>query len=197
MSKELLKNTKFKSVVKSFFKNHDLIDIILFGSAIRNKDNPNDIDVLILFKDKIDSDISYELKKEFRSAGFEVEISSINYEKLISGNFLPSEGIISDGYSFIYNKFISEGLGYMHFHLFRYELQALNKSERMRFYYSLYGRTKDKKGMISELKAIKFSETILLCPSENSDRMKVFLDSWRIKYLEFPILIPLRIKSII
>jgi predicted nucleotidyltransferase len=197
MSKELLKNIKFKSVAKSFFKKYDLLDIILFGSAVRNKENPNDIDILIIFKNKKNLDQSYELKKAFRSGGFEVEITSIDYPHLISGTFLPSEGILSEGYSLIYDKFISEGLDYMSFHLFRYELKPLNKSDRMRFYYSLYGRTKDQKGMLAELRSIKFSETILFCPSENSERMKSFLDFWKIKYLEFPILIPLRIKSIL
>jgi predicted nucleotidyltransferase len=199
MSKELLKNIKFKSVTNSFFKSNlsKILDIILFGSSVRNKESPNDIDLLIIYKDKKNLDLSYELKKALRKNGFEVEISNITYEELISGTFSPTEGIISDGYSLIFNKFISEGLGYINFHLFRYELKELNKSTRMRFYYSLYGRTKTQKGIISELNAYKFSETILLCPSINSEKMKSFLDSWKIKYLEFPILIPLRIKSIL
>ena len=54
MSKEQLKNTKLKSELKDFLKKnrHILLDIIIFGSFIKGKEKPNDIDILILYKDK-------------------------------------------------------------------------------------------------------------------------------------------------
>ena len=81
--------------------------------------------------------------------------------------------------------------------LFKYDLINLNKSERMRFYYSLYGRTKEQKGIIQELNSIKFSDSIILCPANNSEEMSEYLNSWKIKHLKFPILIPSRLKNIL
>ena len=190
MSKELLKNTKFKSKAKSFFKKNseEILDIIIFGSSVRNKEKPNDIDIAVIYKNKSNIETSYELKKEFRKEGFEVQILDLTYFKLIEGSYIASEGIISDGYSLVYDKFLSEGLGYINFYLFRYDLKGLTKSQRMRFYYSLYGRNKEQEGILKELKSIKFSDSILLSPIETSERMKVYLDSWNIKYIQFPIL---------
>jgi len=47
--------------------------------------------------------------------------------------------------------------------------------------------------MLKKLKLYKFSERIIISPVEESERVKEYLDSWSIKYLEFPVLIPARI----
>ena len=76
MSKNLLKNTRFKREIKFFFKkNNEILDIILFGSSIKGKDKPNDIDLLIIYKTKKDLDTSYELRKKLNKLGFNVSIS--------------------------------------------------------------------------------------------------------------------------
>ena len=76
--------------------------------------------------------------------------------------------------------------------LFR-SLKGFSKSDRMRFYYSLYGRTKDQKGILKELNATKFSDSIILCPIESSEAMKDFFDTWEIAFERFPVLIPTRV----
>ena len=43
-------------------KNDQITDVVMFGSFMRGKSEPNDIDILIIFKDKIDKDIEYGLK---------------------------------------------------------------------------------------------------------------------------------------
>jgi predicted nucleotidyltransferase len=196
MSKELLKNTKFKSEIKNFFgKNKNLIlDVIIFGSSVKGKEKPKDIDLLVIYKDKKDIDLSYELKKRLKNIGFEVEITDKTYHELFESSFNAREAMISEGYSVIQEKFLGEGLGYVNFILFKYELRGFSKSKRMLFYYALYGREKNPNGILKELNAIKFSETVLFCPIENSEKMKEFFNTWQIKYNEFPILIPKRIK---
>lgn len=199
MSNALLKNTRFRSEVNSFFrKNSDvLLDIMLFGSTMRGKDNPNDLDLLILHKGDADLDLSYELKKKLKQFGFDAEITDKAYRELFNGAFKAREAILSEGYSLVYDSFVSNGLGYMNLILFRYDIKELSKSDRMRFYYSLYGRTADQKGILKETEAIKFSERVILCPVKNAERIKEYLEKWKIKFLEFPILIPDRLKSIL
>lgn len=199
MSKTQSINTKLKSEVKRFFRAHtdEVLDIILFGSVAIGKEKPNDIDLLLLFKDKKDIDTSYELKKILRKAVREVSITDKTYKDLLSGTFKAAEAIISDGYSLVHDKQISQELEYLNLHLFKYDLTALNKSERMRFYYSLYGRTKEQKGMVKELNAIKFSDAVLLCPIDKVEQMKEYLTGWNINFIEFPMLIPNRLRSIL
>jgi len=199
MSIELLKNTKLQSEIKNFFKReaNQILDIIIFGSTVRQKEKPNDIDLLVIYKNKKDLDSSYELKKSLEKKGFATEITDITYKEILTGSFKAREAILSEGYSLVYDKFISEGIGYMNLMLFKYELKNLNKSERMRFYYSLYGRGKDNKGVLSELSAVKFSDSLILCPVKNSEKMKEYLQSWKILDVSFPILLPSRIKHIL
>ena len=72
----------------------------------------------------------------------------------------------------------------------------MDKSKRMQFYYSLYGRTQ-KKGILKKYNCYKFSDTIILSPIGSSEMIKEFLQKWDIPFLEFPILIPLKIEQYI
>ena len=196
MLKKQLKNIELKSKILEFYKkNKDiLLDIFIFGSFIKGKEKPNDIDILILYKDKKNFEKGYELKKVLEE--FNAEITNVSYSELFNESFKPREGILSEGYSIINKKFFSEGFGYTSFILFKYELKGFNKSNRMRFYYSLHGRSKNDKGIVDDLNLIKFSDTILFCPIKNAEKMKEYLDYWKIKYLEFPIMIPTRLNNL-
>jgi len=199
MLKKRLKNTKLKSELEKFYKNNkeSILDIILFGSFVKGKYNPRDIDILILYKGKKDFDKTYELKKILEKNNYNTDITNKTYLEIFSESFKAREGLLSEGYSIIAKKFLSEGLGYFSLILFKYELKGFNKSNRMRFYYSLYGRNKNDNGIIKDLNAVKFSDTILLCPVENAEKMKEYLDYWKIKYIEFPVMIPIRLKQFI
>jgi len=199
MSIKLSENTELKSEIKGFFRKNswEILDIILFGSTVRQKEKPNDIDLLVLYKDKKNLDISYKLKVLLESKNLAVEITDMTYKDIFGGSFKARESILSEGYSLVYDKILSEGFGYMNLTLFKYDLGKLNKSERMRFYYSLYGRTKEQKGVLNELGATKFSDTVLLCPIENSEKMKEYLQRWNILSTNFPVLLPSRIKHIL
>ena len=199
MLRNLSTNTKFKSIVMGFFRRNkeEILDIILFGSSVREKEKPRDIDILVIYKIEKNIEKSYELKKELDREWNNVEIIDKTYSELVEGSFKAVEGILAEGYSLIYDKFLAGGFGYMNLHLFRYELKNLNKSERMRFYYSLYGRAESQSGMLKELNAIKFSDSILLCPVYSIERAKEYLKTWKINFIEFPILIPSRLKTII
>ena len=195
MSIQLLKNTNFLSKTKKFYEKNkeEVLDIILFGSAIKGKEKPADVDILMLYKSKVNLDISYELKKELSFLG-EIEIISKTYSQLFDSSISAREAVLSEGYSLIHKKFLHEGLGYSSFMLFKYRLEGMSKSRRMQFYYSLYGRTG--KGMLEELKSYKFSENTILAPMTESEKMKEYLEKW-VRFVEMPILMPSRLLGIL
>lgn len=199
MSKELWKDTKFKKEIRNFIKKRKdiILDIVLFGSVVRGKEKPGDIDLLIVYKGKKNLDVGFELKKKLNTAGYAVDIIDKEYKELFEPLFSAREALLSEGYSISYGTFISEGLGYMNLSLFKYELKGFTKSQRMRFYYSLYGRGAKQGGMLHILNAVKFSDTLLLCHVSHSEKMKEYLDTWHIKFREFPIIIPDRLKSVL
>lgn len=169
----------------------EILDIVLFGSLVRGKEKPRDMDVLVIYKTKVNPELNYKIKKEFEILGFEVDLVAKDYSGLFESSFIAGESYLSEGYSLLNKKFIAGGLGYKPMILFRYGIKSLNKSQRMRFYYSLYGRNTE--GMLNRLNLYKFSERIIISPVEESERVKEYLDSWSIKYLEFSVLIPARV----
>lgn len=194
MLKELLKNKKFLKIISDSLKEPEIIDIILFGSVIKGREKPEDIDFLILYVPKAEKIIesSYIIRKKLEKVSKNVHLESLRYSEIFSPEFFAREAVLAEGYSMRQKKFVSESLGYNNFILFKYALKNLNKSKRMQFYYSLYGRGKQE-GILKKIKCYKFSDSIILSSIENSEIIKNFLDRWKIKYTEFPILVPKRI----
>lgn len=87
MSRDLLKNNKFSSSIKNFYKENKnkILDILLFGSAVKGKEKPTDIDLLIIYKiEKEDSETSHDLRVLLEKQGFIVSITSKTYTSLYS-----------------------------------------------------------------------------------------------------------------
>ena len=59
----------------------------------------------------------------------------------------------------------------------------------MRFYYSLYGRTKKDKGMVDLLHLNKFSREVLLCSPKHIEELREYLKGWNISFTELRMLI--------
>src|SRR3989338_11262978 len=115
-----------ESKSQEFFHKHKdiLIDIILFGSTMRGKKNPQDIDIIMIFHGKKDLQLSYELRKLLeKSIGVVVDVQAKTYAELFDGKFAPREALLSEGYSLINKTLLSEGLGYTTMGLFTYKLQ--------------------------------------------------------------------------
>ncbi|MDP2749350.1 MAG: hypothetical protein Q8O89_00785, partial [Nanoarchaeota archaeon] len=161
---------------------------------VKGKPEPNDIDILIIYKEKENLDLNYAFKKQMQKMGLEVAVTSKSYKNIFSPSFTIRESILAEGFSLINNMFYSKGLGYTNFVLFKYDLKQKTKSERMMFYYSLHGRNKSR-GMLNELKAIKFSDAVLFCPIESVEEMRSYFNEWNIETIEFPILVPARIAD--
>ncbi len=194
MLRKLLKNTKFLKIIKKYLKDAEIVDILLFGSITRGKEKLRDIDILIIFISKENLETEFKLRRELKNIGLNIHITGKGYNELFSSSFLAKESILTEGYSMKQKKFLAESFGYLSFILFKYFLKGMSKSTRMRFYYSLYGRGKDK-GILVKFNSYKFSDSVLLVPFEKTEEIKRFLDSWSIKYLEVPVLIPKRIVN--
>jgi len=197
MSKKLFQDTKFLSEVKKFYATHKefVLDIVLFGSVLKGKENPGDVDILIIYKNA-NEDAGYSLKKALKAKGYDADITEKSYMQLFDETFLAREAILVEGYSLIQNKYLSRGLGFTNIILFKYTLKGFSKTNSMRFYYSLYGR-EGSKGVLKKYDAKKFSDSIILCPIENMQSMENFFEEWHIQYQEFPILLPQRISNLI
>lgn len=193
MFKQLLKNTKFRSEIRTFSRGHDVLDVLLFGSVVAGKEKPRDIDILVLFAHSVDLDAVYALRKSLEKLGISVQVTAKAYRGLFDPNFHAREAFLSEGYSLLSNTFIAEGLGYTSFILIKYALRGMSKSARMRFYYSLHGRGAP--GILSHLSAQKLSDNLVLAPVQSRDAFRQFFEQWSIPVVEIPLILPARLKG--
>ncbi|MFH1064779.1 MAG: nucleotidyltransferase domain-containing protein [Candidatus Woesearchaeota archaeon] len=193
MSSELLKNKVFNSLINRFHKENksEILDIVLFGSSVRGKRKPNDVDLLLIFREKESIDTAYELRKLLKVLDYDFQIITKTYDKLFDKHFVAREAFLGEGYSLIKKMNISEGLGYTTKTIFKYSLKGFTQSRRMQLQYALYGRDK-KSGIVNEFGLVKFADAVFLCPTENADKLKEFLEYWKINFESFPLLIPSR-----
>ncbi|MBU0629071.1 MAG: nucleotidyltransferase domain-containing protein [Nanoarchaeota archaeon] len=180
--------TQLKKISRDFFKaNKDsVIDIVLFGSLARGKENPNDIDVLVLFKDKVNKDVEYKLRKNL---GDDVSIISKTETGLIDVSFDAREGFLFEGYSLVDGKSVASRYGFSSFGLIIYDTKRMTNTQKTRFYYALNGRG-GSSGVVESLSGIKLSDNILAVPLCKIENAKEFFDFWKLDYKYIPSLIP-------
>jgi len=185
--------TKLNKSLKKYLFLDEIDDIILFGSLLKGKDKPNDIDLLIIFKEKINKNLEFELRKKLKDP---YQINSITKKELDGDNFIAKEGLYLEGYSFFKKDYLSNSLGFISLGYLKYDLKNIKGSKRIRFYYALMGRNKSK-GFLSELNAKRFSDSVIVCDYSQIEKLKEFFDNWEIDYIIVPSLVPKRLKKIL
>ncbi|MBI2148490.1 nucleotidyltransferase domain-containing protein [Candidatus Woesearchaeota archaeon] len=189
----ILKNTKLKNKIKNLIKNNDnLLDIMVFGSLIRGKYKPNDIDILILFRDNVDKDLEYKIRKQLAFYYSNVSVISKTEKTLFDVAFDARESILFEGESIISGKNIAENYGFSRFACFKYNFKDWTNLNKTKFYYALNGRKKNE-GITKKLDAIKLSDSLIMVTINKMELFKDFLDSWKINYKYIPMLIPSRL----
>ena len=72
---------------KVFVKKHIIFDIVLFGSSVKGKIEPEDIDIALIFNNESlekRMQLSHEFKSIFKSRIKKIHIESINISDLFS-----------------------------------------------------------------------------------------------------------------
>ena len=186
--------TQLTQVSRSFLKKHsaEVKDIIVFGSLMRGKAEPGDIDLLIVFREKINKDVEYEFKKLLSPAIKNLSLISKTEEACQEPSFDAREGILFEGYSLVKQKYLAESFGFISLGLFFYRTKELNNLNKTKFYYALNGRGKSK-GLVEKLNGLKFSDNLIAFPLEKIEPAKNFFDFWKIEYKYVPSLIPQRL----
>jgi len=178
----MLKN--LKKYLVSEKKEKTIFDIVIYGSAVKGKDSPSDIDIAVIFlegnlRERLDKiqEIKNRLKK-IRSA---IDIKQILLTDLFSSDFLARQGLLLEGISVFRNKKFSEVLGFKSSTLFWYTLEGLTHTQKVRFNYVLAGRN-GMEGMIKRLHGKRLVSGMIKIPIENSMEFEEVLKSNNITY---------------
>lgn len=157
-----------------------LIDIIIFGSALKSKQEPNDIDLAAIFREKKYEqieEISYDIKKIGDANKKELDI-----EPIIIDDFYKKPicfTLLHEGFSIKNNAFLNKMIKMKPGILIGYSLKNKNRSDKVRFSYALYGRKKGE-GFLREIHGKEAGKGSIIIPIDKEEAAKNFFKQWEI-----------------
>ena len=84
----ILTDTTLKKNLKKIAALHkDIEDIIVFGSLVRGKEKPEDMDILVIFKQSVAKEVEYQIRKEIEKKYNAVSIISKTQTTLFNPAF--------------------------------------------------------------------------------------------------------------
>tara|TARA_Y100000310_G_C20395645_1_gene674973 strand:- start:70 stop:627 length:558 start_codon:yes stop_codon:yes gene_type:complete len=160
--------TKLKKWLSDAKRDKTIFDVVLYGSAAKGKELPNDLDILVLFREgslKERLNKIQILKKKVRYNG-KVDIKGILWEDLFKEEFFARSGIFLEGISILDGKPFSQKIDYNGFSLFVYNLKKKTHTEKVKFNYVLSGR--NTKGIIEMLEGKHLAPGVVQVPIKNA-----------------------------
>ena len=191
----ILNDTILKKNLKTIAaKQKEVEDIIVFGSLVRGKEKPEDIDIIVIFKNKVIREVEYQIRKEIEKKYKNVSIISKTLTTLHDPAFDARESILFDGKSLLKDKTLAEQYGYNPVGMFKYQFTGWSKLQKTKYYHALNGRNLQG-GMVEELGGIKLADGAIIVPLNKIEAFKSFLEFWKVEYKYIPALIPERLNK--
>jgi len=163
--------------LKSFLKNKGIVDAFVFGSAAKGKSTPNDTDICLLFREKIDLDLVREIGEKFEG----LHISSLVVDNFFTKPHALARTLLFEGKSIISGKRLSETYGLSSFALYTYDISNMKSSDKVRFVYLLKGRNDDN-GVVKRLGGNFVSNATFMLPPSKDSEMQEIMEKWKVKY---------------
>src|SRR3989339_943643 len=159
MNSEIL--SKIKSEASSILKSREILDIIVFGSAVKGKVIPSDIDIAVI-SEKI----------------MNVNLSNFHIICLKPIDFFKNPPpiittLLREGYSLKNNKPFSEIYSFLSRVIFIYELKGLDSSGKVKIVNNLRG-IREEKGMVEQNKGEWLANQVFIVPVENEHIFEKF-----------------------
>ena len=159
-----------KSLKKLLKKYNKIQDFIIFGSFVKGKYNPKDIDIALVI-DKKDISLVGEIKGQLKTKNLDIEM--IKPEEIYQTRLGLT--LISEGFSIKNNKFLREKMGLLPMKIYIYEIKNLTQTKKV-----FFGRGLNH--FIKDAKAEKLGAGSIMVPIEQSGKFEDFLETWSLKY---------------
>lgn len=161
---------ELKKSLKNILKNYNEIkDIVIFGSFVKNKEEPEDIDIALIVEKK-DINLISKLKRDIL---VNIHITIITENEILTNPLTLT--LINEGYSIAKEDYIRNILKIKPMKLYAYNLLHLNSSNKTLFNISL-------KKTLKKINGEKISPGSVLIPIEQTGYFEEFLDAWQMKY---------------
>lgn len=165
---------KLSQKLKQLLPNYKLIeDIIIFGSLVREKTHPKDVDIALLVHERDEEQLE-KIEKELRSLleGFKIDITILTVKEVYSPLWLS---IMKEGYSVSNEEFLPTLYGIKPEKLYKYSIKMLTPVQKVQF-------DRGMRKMIEDLSGIRLTRTVILIPFQKSKRFEEFLKTWKIEF---------------
>ena len=174
MNSKILSSIRNK--LKIYLKDREILDIVVFGSAVKGKANPKDIDIAIITKKQLKIDAEGILESLLNPEDFFVNPPSIVHTLLREGYSLKNEKPFSEIYKFS-NKA-----------LFKYELTNLSPSKKVKIVNILRGK-KGENGLVKENFGEWLANQVFIVPVDSEHIFYQIFINFGVKFNKFYVLI--------
>ncbi len=164
--------SSIKSRLKKVLSDKDVLDVLLFGSSVKGKASPHDIDIAIITKNP-------HIKKP---EGFHVSL--LKPEDFFLQPPTLVNTLLREGYSLKHGKFLSERYQFSTKVLFIYEVASLQPSEKVKVVTILRG-TKKIKGMVEEHEGQWLANQVFLIPIRFEHLFREFFINFHVSFKQY------------
>ena len=174
-------NSEMKSIknkLKKIINDRNFLDVILFGSAIKGKTIPSDIDIAIISEKEVNKEL-FEPK--------DFHFSFLSPSDFFKKRITLLNTLFREGYSLKFNKFFSELYGFKNLVLFVYELRGISNSKKVKIVNALRGKA-NKKGMVSEKGGNWLANQVFFIPIGSEYLFEKFFINFEIKFKKYYLL---------
>ena len=170
-------------------KDKTIFDIVLYGSSVKGKIKPGDVDIAVIFrggtlKERLAK--IQDIKKKI-NLSLKVDIKGILLEELFQEEFFGRSGIFLEGISIFDSKPFSHKISFESFSLFIYNLKDKSHTEKVKFNYVLSGRNDI--GMVKRLEGKHLAPGVVEMPVKNSLEFEEVLKKHDVKFTKKNVLV--------
>ncbi len=164
-----------KNKLKKYLKDKEILDIIVFGSAVKGKAVPQDTDIAVITN-----------KPGIKISGFHVSVLKPNDFFANPPSIIHT--LLREGYSIKNKCSFSQIYKFSNKVLFKYELISLKPSIKVKIVNILRGKNKEK-GLVRENNGEWLANQVFILPVENENIFEKLFLNFKIKFKKFYVLI--------
>lgn len=169
-SKELSKLKTLEKNLRPLIEGN-IVDLIVFGSTVKGRDRPKDLDLAVLVKDeeKLSLQQISEIRERSRDTFENIDTEVLSPSELFTADITLR--ILMEGYSLREEDFLSGILGIKPCNIYSYSLKDLNRSEKTRFNRTL-------KQAVEEVGGEKIGRGVVKVPRKYSGKLEDIFSRW-------------------
>jgi len=168
--------SSIKNRLKSLISDEEIIEILVFGSVLKGKISPSDIDIAVISYKKP----SQQLLKKISSFD-EFHISIMTAQEFFINSPSIAHTLIREGYGLRNNKFLAENFRFSNKILYNYSLISLPASMKVRIVNILRGK-KGEKGIVESNGGKWLANQVFVIPIISEKLLEEFFSRFSIKF---------------